>query len=90
MNAESSDLAKCFGESYDQKTLNVLSKPHVGEKGMSHNLTNSRLANGVAAASVCDTPAATVSKRFISIEQAPGHYRDPAHWIAALTAAFPR
>ena len=63
-------------------------QPRCGLHGQAN--IQGRLANGVTAASVCDTPATAVSKRFISIEQAPGHYRDPAHWIGALTAAFPR
>ncbi len=47
-----------------------------------------RLFNGVPAPQVCDTPASDVSKRFIHIEQAPGHYRDPDNWVAALAATF--
>ncbi len=47
-----------------------------------------RLWNGVAPEHVCRTPATTLSKRFIYIEQAPGPYRDAANWIEALRATF--
>ncbi len=48
-----------------------------------------RLWNSVAPQQVCTTPATTLSKRFIYVEQAPGPYRDAANWIDALRAALP-
>jgi hypothetical protein len=47
-----------------------------------------RLLNGVAAASVCSTAAASSTQKFLHIEQDP-NFRNPSDWIAPITNTFP-
>jgi hypothetical protein len=50
--------------------------------------TQGRLMNGVPAAQVCGTAAASYSGRFLHIEQDPG-FRAPADWVQAVKDTWP-
>lgn len=49
--------------------------------------TSGRILNGVPVSEVCDTPATSISGKFIHIEQEPS-YRLPANWINAVNDTF--